>query len=347
MIAWRNRGVIAALGAALLFGAGTPVAKLLLGSVSPWLLAGLLYLGSGIGLALIRLFRRAPPAKIPRNEIKWLIAAVISGGMLGPALLMWGLSRMPAAGASLLLNAEGVFTALLAWFVFRENFDRRIAVGMAFIAAGAVILSWQGAAEIGAILPALAVLGACLAWGIDNNFTRKVSLGDALYIAAAKGLAAGITNLLLALLAGAALPALSVVVASGLLGLFSYGLSLVLFVVALRELGTARTGAYFSLAPFAGTLLALVMLGEPVTPALVAAGLLMAAGVWLHLTEQHEHLHEHAPLEHEHDHTHDAHHQHVHPQAVPADARHSHSHTHERMRHKHPHYPDAHHRHDH
>ncbi len=347
MIAWRSRGVIAALGAALLFGAGTPVAKLLLGSVSPWLLAGLLYLGSGLGLALIRLFRRGPPATIPRNEIKWLIAAVVSGGMIGPALLMWGLSRMPAAGASLLLNAEGVFTALLAWFVFRENFDRRIAAGMAFIAAGAVLLSWQGAAEIGAILPALAVLGACLAWGIDNNFTRKVSLNDALYIAAAKGLAAGMTNLLLALLAGAALPSLSVVLASGLLGLFSYGLSLVLFVLALRELGTARTGAYFSLAPFAGTLLALVMLGEPVTPALVAAGLLMAAGVWLHLTEQHEHLHEHAPLVHEHDHTHDAHHQHVHPQAVPGDARHSHSHTHERMRHKHPHYPDAHHRHDH
>lgn len=347
MIAWRNRGVLAALGAALLFGAGTPAAKLLLGSVSPWLLAGLLYLGSGIGLALIRTFRRDGPIQLQSSEIKWLIAAVVTGGMIGPALLMWGLSRMPAAGASLLLNAEGVFTALLAWFVFRENFDRRIALGMALIVAGAVVLSWPGEAELGDMLPALAVLGACLAWAVDNNFTRKVSLGDALYIAMAKGLAAGITNLVLALLAGATLPPLAIGLAAGFLGLFSYGLSLVLFVVALRELGTARTGAYFSIAPFAGTLIAIAFLGEPVTTQLVVAGVLMVLGVWLHLTERHEHHHTHVPIGHEHEHAHDVHHQHSHAKPVPPGTRHGHWHRHERMTHKHPHYPDAHHRHDH
>jgi len=347
MIAWSDRGVLAALGAALLFGAGTPAAKLLLGPVSPWLLAGLLYLGSGIGLALIRAFRRGERARFERNEIMWLIGAIITGGMLGPALLMWGLSRMSASGVSLLLNAEGVFTALLAWFVFRENFDRRIALGMVLIVTGAVVLSWPGNAGVVEILPALAVLGACLAWAIDNNLTRKVSLGDALYIAMTKGLAAGVTNLALALMAGAALPSATIAIAAGFLGLFSYGLSLVLFVVALRELGTARTGAYFSVAPFAGALIAIVILEEPVTIPLAAAGVLMALGVWQHLTERHEHQHAHVPIEHEHEHTHDAHHQHAHAESLAPDERHRHWHRHERMTHKHPHYPDAHHRHDH
>ncbi len=347
MIAWSDRGVLAALGAALLFGAGTPAAKLLLGPVSPWLLAGLLYLGSGIGLALIRAFRRGERARFERNEIMWLIGAIITGGMLGPALLMWGLSRMSASGVSLLLNAEGVFTALLAWFVFRENFDRRIALGMVLIVTGAVVLSWPGNAGVVEILPALAVLGACLAWAIDNNLTRKVSLGDALYIAMTKGLAAGVTNLALALMAGAALPSATIAIAAGFLGLFSYGLSLVLFVVALRELGTARTGAYFSVAPFAGALIAIVILEEPVTIPLAAAGVLMALGVWQHLKERHEHQHAHVPIEHEHEHTHDAHHQHAHAESLAPDERHRHWHRHERMTHKHPHYPDAHHRHDH
>ena len=347
MTTWRQRGVLAALGAALLFGAGTPVAKLLLGPVSPWLLAGLLYAGSGIGLALIRRFFHSEAARFQPGEIKWLIAAVVTGGMIGPALLMWGLSRMPAAGVSLLLNAEGVFTALLAWFVFRENFDRRIALGMVMIIAGAVVLSWPTEAKWADMLPALAVLGACLAWGLDNNFTRKVSLGDALYIAMTKGLAAGITNLALALIAGATLPSPAIVLAAGTLGLLSYGLSLVLFVVALRELGTARTGAYFSIAPFSGALIAIALLGEPVTLPLAAAGALMALGVWLHLTEQHNHEHAHVPVEHEHEHAHDAHHQHSHADPVASDTRHAHWHRHERMTHKHPHYPDAHHRHSH
>jgi drug/metabolite transporter (DMT)-like permease len=267
--------------------------------------------------------------------------------MVGPALLMWGLSRMPASGASLLLNAEGVFTALLAWFVFRENFDRRIALGMALIVAGAVVLSWPGEARLGETLPALAVLGACLAWAIDNNLTRKVSLGDATFIAMTKGLAAGATNCLLALAAGANLPSAAVILAAGLLGLLGYGLSLVLFVVALRELGTARTGAYFSTAPFAGALIAVAFLGEAVTMQLLLAGALMGVGVCLHLTEVHEHEHTHEALEHEHEHEHDLHHQHGHPEPVPPGTRHTHRHRHEPVTHTHPHYPDAHHSHDH
>ncbi len=340
-------GVAAALAAALLFGAGTPVAKLLLGAVDPWLLAGLLYLGSGVGLGLWRLARRSPRARLPAADRLWFAGAVVAGGMVGPALLMWGLSGMAASGASLLLNAEGVLTALLAWFVFRENVDRRIALGMALIVAGAVVLSWPGELRLGAALPALAVLGACLAWAIDNNLTRKVSLADAGYIAMVKGLVAGAANFALALAAGAALPPPSAALGALVVGFFSYGVSLALFVLALRHLGTARTGAYFSVAPFAGALIALPLLGEAPTLQLAAAGALMAAGVWLHLTERHVHWHVHEPLEHAHVHVHDEHHRHEHDEPVPPGTRHSHPHRHEPLAHAHPHYPDAHHRHDH
>jgi drug/metabolite transporter (DMT)-like permease len=313
----RNAGVQAALASALLFGAGTPVAKLLLDSVSPWMLAGLLYLGSGLGLTVFRLVRRSARVKLARADLLPLGGAILSGGIVGPVLLMFGLASMPASGASLLLNAEAVFTALLAWFVFRENVDRRVALGMAAIVAGAVVLSWPGSAEFSDVVPALAVLGACLAWAIDNNLTRKVAQIDATWLAATKGLVAGPVNLVIAFALGASLPpALNIAAAMGV-GLFAYGISLVLFIVALRHLGTARTGAYYAIAPFLGAVLALA-LGEPITIPLIVAGVLMGIGVWLHLTERHEHEHTH-----------------------PATA------TTPEITHTHPHYPDSEHRHPH
>ena len=338
-------GIWAALTAAVLFGAGTPFAKLLLGPVSPWLLAGLLYLGSGIGLAIWRLASRAETRRLGVAEAGWLAGAVIAGGMIAPALLMWGLVNMPASGVSLLLNAEGVLTALIAWFVFRENFDRRIALGMALIVAGTLVLSWPDEMAFGSTLPSLAVGGACLFWAIDNNLTRKVALLDASFIAMTKGLVAGAVNTSIALSLGAVLPSMPTVLAAATVGLMSYGVSLMLFVIALRYLGTARTGAYFSTAPFAGAVIAIVGMGEPVTRNLLIAGALMALGVWLHLTERHEHQHLHQPLEHDHDHEHDEHHQHAHATPHVAGARHSHRHRHETMAHTHAHYPDAHHQH--
>jgi drug/metabolite transporter (DMT)-like permease len=213
------------------------------------------------------------------------------------------------------------------------------------------VLAWpaQGAAG-GTGRSALLVLAACLAWAIDNNLTRKVALADATWIAMVKGLAAGTTNLVLALALGAAWPPLPLVGAAGLLGFFSYGVSLVLFVLGLRSLGTARTGAYFSVAPFFGALLAVLLLGDPVGWRFALAAGLMAAGVWLHLTEKHEHRHAHEAMEHSHEHVHgmgDEHHAHVHVPPVPAGTRHSHAHRHEPLVHSHPHYPDAHHRHGH
>ncbi|QND53194.1 DMT family transporter [Phyllobacterium sp. 628] len=342
----RRAGVPAALGAALLFGTGTPLAKLLLDTVSPWMLAGLLYLGSGIGLWLYRRITRAPVVSLPRTEALWFAGAILCGGIIGPVLLMAGLLGMPASGASLLLNAEGVFTALLAWFAFKENFDRRIALGMVAIVVGAIILSWPGEATFSGFWPALAVLGACLAWGIDNNLTRKVSLTDASWIASVKGLVAGSVNLVLALIAGAVLPPLPNLAGAMAVGFLAYGVSLALFVIGLRHLGTARTGAYFSIAPFAGAILA-VALGDPLTLQLLLAGALMALGIWLHLTEQHEHPHTHAEIEHEHEHVHDEHHQHDHDYPVEPGTKHRHIHRHSPMSHTHPHFPDAHHQHDH
>jgi len=338
-----NTGITAALGAALLFGASTPLAKMLLHDVGPWLLAGLFYLGSGLGLTLWRVLTRAAPVHLARAEAGWLAGAILSGGVVGPVLLMFGLTGMPASGASLLLNAEGVLTALLAWVVFKENFDRRIAFGMAAIAAGAVVLSWPGEAQFSGALPAVAILGACLAWGIDNNLTRKVSLADATWIAAVKGMVAGSVNLALAFLLGDRFPDWLTTVSAMGVGLLAYGVSLVLFVIGMRHLGTARSGAYFSVAPFFGAVLALAT-GEPLTIRLTVAGALMAVGIWLHLTERHEHQHSHEAMEHSHEHTHDEHHQHAHEFPAAQDVKHTHPHRHEPQVHTHAHFPDAHHR---
>lgn len=342
----KSVGVQSGLAAAVLFGASTPLAKLLLGSVNPFLLAGLLYLGSGLGLGLYRLIRRAPRVRLARRDIAPLAGAIVFGGMLGPVLLMVGLTVLPATGASLLLNAEAVFTVLIAWFVFRENVDGRVALGMLAIVAGAVVLSIPVGAQLGALWPSLAVVGACLCWAIDNNLTRAVAHADATWLAAVKGGVAGPVNLGLALVLGAQLPSGLTIGLAMVVGFFAYGVSLVLFIVALRHVGTARAGAYFSVAPFFGAGLA-VALGAPITvPLLIAAGL-MAIGMWLHLSERHDHEHTHEALTHEHSHVHDQHHQHDHDEPVKPGVRHRHEHSHEQLTHTHEHYPDEDHRHNH
>ncbi len=341
-------GVAAALGAALLFGGGTPLAKLLLQGINPWLLAGMLYLGAGSGLTLYRLVTRRPTVKLRSEEGKWLAGAILFGGVAGPVLLLFGLKGMPASGASLLLNTEGVFTALLAWFVFQENFDRRIALGMIAIVGGAIVISWPGDARFSSVLPALAVVGACLCWGIDNNLTCKIAHFEATWIASIKGLAAGGINLGIAILSGADRPPWTGIGAMLLVGCFSFGISLVLFVSALRQLGTARTGAYFSVAPFFGSIIAVPLLGETVGGRLLIAGTLMALGLWLHLTERHEHEHFHEVLTHEHVHSSDClHHQHEYEETDVAMKNHHHRHGHAPLTHVHDHFPDTHHRHEH
>ncbi len=345
-----NRSVLHALLAAALFGASTPFAKLLVGQLPPVLLAGLLYLGSGFGLMVLRLARdrgwKSPG--LSRSEWPWLLMAILFGGMLGPVALMFGLMTTSGSTASLLLNLEAVLTAAIAWVVFRENADRRIVLGMTAIVAGGVVLSWPaGDAGASTWTGPVMVAAACLFWAIDNNLTRKVSATDALFIAGSKGVAAGLVNTAIAAALGATLPGPPVLASAMAVGLLGYGVSLVLFVLALRGLGTARTGAYFSTAPFIGAAVALAMLGEAAHPALWVAAGLMGWGVWLHLTERHEHEHAHEELVHGHPHTHDEHHQHAHGDEEAVTEGHDHWHVHAAVVHKHPHYPDTHHRHAH
>ncbi len=343
-------GVPMALAAAVLFGAAAPFAKLLLGAVAPQLLAGLLYLGAGFGLAAVHFGRAAlgipaPEAPLRTADLPWLAAVVLFGGVLGPLLLMLGLARTQAASGSLLLNLEGLFSMGIAWLVFCENMDGRLLLGASAILTGAAILSWGGGGGVELDTGAMLITAACLAWGIDNNLTRKLSSADPVLTAMIKGLVAGTVNAGLAMLSGAAIPAVGIAGASALVGFAGIGISLVLFVLALRHLGTARTSAYFSLAPFIGAVLAIGLLHEAVTLNLVLAGLLMGFGLWMHLAERHEHEHPHEALEHEHSHRHDAHHRHAHD--GPVSEPHSHWHRHTPLRHSHPHYPDLHHRHGH
>jgi drug/metabolite transporter (DMT)-like permease len=276
----------------------------------------------------------------------WLFGAIAFGGVAAPALLMLGLTSTPAATSSLLLNLEGVLTAVIAWIVFRENVDFSVFLGMAAIVAGGVVLAWQpGAthATRGALLIAL----ACLCWAIDNNLTRRISTADAMVIACAKGLVAGATNLGFAVAMGAHLPAPHIVAGAMTTGFGGYGVSLVLFVIALRGLGTARTGAYFSVAPVFGVALSLAMWPQAPGASFWIAAALMTLGVWLHVRERHEHEHTHERLEHTHRHMHDEHHRHVHDFPYSGDEPHTHPHVHLPITHSHAHFPDIHHRHAH
>jgi len=349
-----HRAIFCAFSSAALFGISTPAAKALLGSTNPEILAGLLYCGAGVGVAVLRRLGGSilPPPNarevgLGRADMPWLAGAIVAGGIIAPVLLLLGLTRTAAAAASLLLALEGVATALMAWFLFHENFDRRIALGMGCLVAGAAVLSWSGEITVSSVVGPLAIVGACIAWGLDNNLTRKISLSDPLQIVQLKGLVAGPVNVALGLWMGGELPSWPAITAAGIVGFLGYGVSLALFVVALRNLGTARTAAYFATAPLFGAVAAILGLGEPITLQLVIAGLLMGLGVWLHLTERHHHSHVHEPMDHSHPHTHDEHHQHVHAPEDSASEPHTHWHRHGRLGHAHRHVPDMHHRHRH
>jgi drug/metabolite transporter (DMT)-like permease len=316
-----QRYALLALASAALFGAATPAVKPLTAALHPVLLAGLLYLGSFFGLGLARLARgKSGEAPLVRRDLGALLGAVLAGGLLAPVLLVWGLSGLAASSASLLLAAEAV------------------------LGAGA-LLAWAPQLALAFSPHALAVFGACLLWALDNNLTRRISLADPYAIAMWKGLVAGAVNTALGLALAPVAPQGAWLAALGV-GALGYGASLVLYVLAMRHLGAARTAAHFGTAPFFGAVLSLGFLGEPVTPALIGGFALTLAGTWLALTERHEHTHQHEALEHEHRHVHDAHHQHPH-RGDEGPEPHSHAHRHQPMRHSHPHFPEVHHPHRH
>lgn len=349
----KNLGYIYAISAAILFGASTPAAKYLLVSIDPWLLAGLLYLGSGFGLLIVFIIQfffksvSLKEAKLESTDWKWLGGATLSGGIIGPIFLMMGLVNTDAASASLLLNLEMVFTVICAWLIFKEHVSQRITIGMLFIVLGSSLLSWKGHFEIEKFIGALLISGACFAWAFDNNLTRKISAANPIQIAMIKCLVAGLTNTILAVSFGSRLLSSAPILSASLVGFVGYGISLLFFIMALRHIGTSRTSAYFSISPFIGSILAITFLHEPVTVNLLLAGIFMGFGIWLHLTEKHEHEHTHEALEHSHKHVHDEHHQHEHLSTDPKGEPHTHWHKHKPLRHSHPHYPDIHHRHNH
>jgi drug/metabolite transporter (DMT)-like permease len=344
----RRPGVLEALAAAALFGAATPLASRLVGETSPQVLAGMLYLGSGFVLWVSMWWwpaRREAP--LTGRDLPALSGAIFFGGGLGPVLLVIGLRTTPAASASLLLNLEVVFTALIAWLAFHEGFTARVGVGLGLIVGGGLLVSWRPGG-VGLSWGAFAIAGACACWALDNNLTQLVSAKDPRQIATLKGVVGGSTNLAIGLLLGGTFPSLGATSGAIAIGVFGYGISLMLFVSALRALGAARTGAFFAVAPFAGVVVAIVALGDSIPSLLLPAAGLMAIGVWVYISEHHEHQHEHEPVTHSHVHTHDdQHHEHEHPVGTDISSAHSHEHTHPALLHEHAHRPDIHHRHRH
>jgi drug/metabolite transporter (DMT)-like permease len=340
--------ILYALIAALAFGLSAPLAKLLLASTSPLLLAGLLYLGAGafLGLARVVWHRRPVVGRPLAARDRWILAGgVLAGGVLAPPLLLSGLSRSPAASTALLLNLEVVFTALLAGAVFGEHLGARVGGAAVIMALGGVALGWApgGPTGVAGFVP---IALACALWALDNNLTSLIAEGDPLLIVMVKGLGAGTVNTVLALAAGETLPGPWTIGFGMALGAVSSGTSLALFILAMRDLGAARTGAYFATAPFFGSAGAILLLGEPPTPGLLVAAGLMALATWLLVGERHAHTHRHAATVHAHVHVTDAHHQHEHSGREGAEP-HSHPHSTGPLEHEHPHTPDAHHDHGH
>jgi drug/metabolite transporter (DMT)-like permease len=350
----RKRGypILQALIAALLFGTSAPLAKLLLGEIEPIPLAAFLYLGSGIGLVGVKLFQRITikgierEAGIKKPDYPWLAGAVIAGGVAAPITLLFSLKNTPAATASLLLNFEGVATTLIAVLAFKESISRRVWWAVALTTLACIILSTNPNAKWGFSLGALGIIAACIFWGIDNNFTRNISAKDPLMIVIIKGLGAGSFSLALAILLGNKIPAPGGILGALVLGSLSYGISIVLFIRAMRGLGAARTSALFSTAPLAGMLLSFILFREFPSWLFMIAFPLMVAGTLFLVGEEHEHYHVHQMEIHEHAHVHDdGHHEHDHDGEEVQN--HSHVHKHDELAHTHQHMPDLYHRHNH
>lgn len=347
-----QRYAVFALIAAALFGISAPLAKWLGASIEPVMLAALLYLGSGLSLLTLRglrmsLGRTGGEAPLRRRDLPWLAGAVVTGGIAGPVLLMLGLRTTSGATASLLLAFEGGLTAVVAFVVFREQVDRRVWLALLLMVAASAALAYTSGGGFAVSVGVGYVLGACVCWALDNNLTRPISGADPTLIAMIKGLAAGAINLLLALQLNPTWPSPRSLAIAIALGALSYGISLVLFILALRHLGSARTAAHFGTAPFFGAAFAVFVMGESLTGGLIVAAALMALATWTVLRERHAHRHTHEPLEHEHYHEHDAHHQHPHVGTESSGAGHSHWHRHQPLTHSHAHLPDLHHRHGH
>jgi drug/metabolite transporter (DMT)-like permease len=350
-ISWSPVGI--ALLSATLFGISTPLSKILVGDISPVFLVSFLYFGTALGmfvLGRIQKFRQRPlsgEAGVRIRDAPWLLVAILAGGVIAPILLMSSLEITPAATASLLLNFEAVATVIIAFIFFRESVGVRIWIALGIITFASILLAWNPNAALGLSIGAIGILFACFFWGVDNNATRNISGKDPITIVAFKGFFAGCVALVLAVVGHNAIPGITVILAAMVLGFLCYGVSMILFIRALRDLGAARTGAYYSIAPFIGASFSFLIFGVSPDLQLGISFGLMALGALVLTTERHAHLHHHVPFEHEHLHHHpEEHHQHIHEGETRVADEHSHPHVHESLDHDHPHSPDIHHRHE-
>jgi drug/metabolite transporter (DMT)-like permease len=346
--------VFQALLAAFLFGMSAPISKFLLGEITPILLAAFLYLGAGISLLIImglqRLGKKSNPteAQIKKADLPWLAGAILTGGIAAPITLLFSIRGTPAGTASLLLNFEGVSTTLIAALVFKESLSRQALWAILSITFASVLLSTNLNSDWGLSISALGILIACILWGMDNNFTRNISAKDPLAIVTIKGLVAGSFSLVFATVLGDQIPGINIVAGAMLLGCMGYGLSIVLFVYAMRGLGAARTSALFGTAPLAGVVVSSLLFRETYGISFTIAVPLMLIGTMLLAREAHSHNHVHEKAVHEHRHRHDdIHHVHIHTQEEFQAQSHSHLHSHDHLEHEHPHLPDIQHRHAH
>jgi drug/metabolite transporter (DMT)-like permease len=343
-------GMHSAILSAILFGMSPVACKVFVGQIPTTLLAGLLYLGSGLGLTWVVLRQPTPFYNVLRSlsRRQWatLVGAIVAGGIAAPLFMAYGILSGTATEVSLLLNFETVATTLLAWMIFHEYIGYQVWIGKILIIGASILVVITGSDGVHVSIPGLSVLAACILWGIDNNLTRELETLPASLLACMKGWSAGIFNVLLFLILFRS-PVTAVQISGALIiGALSYGASLVLFIHALREIGSARTSTWFAAGPFFGTILSVIVLGERPPGAYWVAAPLMLSGMFFLYRELHRHSHRHESLIHSHPHEHDEHHNHEHGDGENG-VKHDHSHEHKPITHSHVHWPDIHHRHIH
>lgn len=339
-----------AILAAALFGISSPASKLLLVKIPPTLMASLLYLGAGFGMAAINIVKRlgkGDRVEASMTKKEWpYIAGMVLLDIAAPICLMIGLTMTTSSNASLLNNFEIVSTSLIALLIFKEAIGKRMWIAIALITLSSIILSVEDFSSLTFSTGSIFVILACLCWGFENNCTRMLSLKDPRQIVIVKGFGSGVGSLIIALFLKQQSANLFYLGMALLLGFVAYGLSIYFYIIAQRELGAARTSAYYAVAPFIGVLMAVIIFGQQLTASFIIALVIMIIGAYLAGVEHHRHSHVHEEITHEHRHSHtDSHHLHVHDHAVAGE--HSHVHTHEKIEHVHKHTPDMHHTHAH
>ena len=332
----KNRATCYAILAAALYAINIPVSKLLLSSVEPAMMAAFLYLGAGFGLffwgAATGEGERGEP--LTRAELPYTVGMILLD-IAAPILLMWGLSRTNSANASLLNNFEIVATSLIALLVFREKLSKRLVLAIGLVTAASITLSFEGAGSFRFNSGSLLVLGAACCWGLENNCTRMLSTKSSVRITIIKGTFSGLGSLLVAWITGEKFPTLGAAAVVLILGFVAYGLSINFYIRAQKDLGAAKTSAYYSVAPFLGVLFGVVLLGERpgiqfymgLAIMVVATVLMVRDTITLQHTHEHIHTHTHEHIHGDVVHTHEHTHIHTHTHTHGADeSAHFHSH---------------------